>query len=106
MAHVNPIQVQKYLKGVDYPASKAALLEKARSMGADENICTSLEQLPDEEFEMVNAVASASSPHSSSTDERKRVFAASLEDFKESATAFSRKYDESSSHTTNKRTKI
>jgi predicted outer membrane protein len=59
MAHVNPIQVQKYLKGVDYPASKAALLEKARSMGADENICTSLEQLPDEEFETPADVSQA-----------------------------------------------
>jgi predicted outer membrane protein len=49
MAHVNPIQVQKYLKGVDYPASKKTLLEKAKSMGADENICASLEQLPDED---------------------------------------------------------
>jgi predicted outer membrane protein len=59
MAHVNPIQVQKYLKGVDYPASKATLLEKARSMGADENICASLEQLPDEDFQTPADVSQA-----------------------------------------------
>jgi predicted outer membrane protein len=59
MAHINPIQVQKFLKGVDYPASKAALLEKAKSMGADENVCSSLEQLPDEEFQTPADVSQA-----------------------------------------------
>lgn len=52
MADVNPIQIQKFLKGVDYPARKAALLENAKKMGADDNVCASLEKLPDdEEFE-------------------------------------------------------
>lgn len=51
MSHINPIQIQKYLKGVAYPATKAALLEKAREMGADDKVCASLEQLPDQEFE-------------------------------------------------------
>jgi predicted outer membrane protein len=59
MAHVNPIQVQKYLKGVDYPASKKTLLEKAKSMGADENICASLEQLPDEDYQTPADVSQA-----------------------------------------------
>ena len=51
MAHVNPIQLQKFLKGVNYPASKAALLDNARKLGADENVCTSLEELPEQDFE-------------------------------------------------------
>ena len=59
MAHVNPIQIQKYLKGVDYPASKAALLENARSLGADENVCASIEQLPDEDFQTPAEVSQA-----------------------------------------------
>lgn len=59
MAHVNPVQIQKYLKGVDYPASKAALLAKAKSMGADENVCQSIEQLPDEEFQTPADVSQA-----------------------------------------------
>jgi predicted outer membrane protein len=59
MAHVNPIQIQKYLKGVDYPASKQALLDKAKSMGADDNICQSLEQLPDEAFQTPADVSQA-----------------------------------------------
>jgi predicted outer membrane protein len=59
MAHVNPIQVQKFLKGVDYPASKADLIEKAKSMGADENVQASLDQLPDEEFQTPADVSQA-----------------------------------------------
>jgi predicted outer membrane protein len=59
MPHVNPIQVQKFLKGVDYPASKADLLDKAKSMGADENVQASIEQLPDEEFQTPADVSQA-----------------------------------------------
>jgi len=51
MQHVNPIQIQKFLKGVDYPAKKETLLENAKKMGADENVCASLEQLPDQNFD-------------------------------------------------------
>lgn len=51
MQHVNPIQIQKFLKGVDYPASKEVLIENARKMGADENVCASLEQLPDQDYD-------------------------------------------------------
>jgi hypothetical protein len=51
MAHANPIQIQKYLKGVDYPADKATLIQTAKDQGADESVCASLEQLPDEEFQ-------------------------------------------------------
>ena len=59
MAHANPIQIQKYLKGVDYPASKAALIENAKNLGADESICASLEQLPDEDFQTPADVSEA-----------------------------------------------
>jgi predicted outer membrane protein len=59
MAHANPIQIQKYLKGVDYPASREQLIENARKLGADDNICASLEQLPDEEFQTPADVSQA-----------------------------------------------
>lgn len=65
MAHANPIQIQKYLKGVDYPARRAQLIEHARQQGADDNICASLEQLPDEEFETPADVSQAFSGPSS-----------------------------------------
>lgn len=67
MPHVNPVQLQKFLKGVDYPATKDVLIENAKRLGADENVCTSLEQLPDEEFEapidVTQALAKESKRH-------------------------------------------
>ena len=59
MSQVNPIQLQKYLKGVDYPANREALLANAKKMGADENVYSSLEQLPDEDFETPADVSEA-----------------------------------------------
>lgn len=59
MTKVNPIQLQKYLKGVDYPASKQDLIDRAQQEGADENILSTLEQLADEEFETPADVSKA-----------------------------------------------
>jgi hypothetical protein len=59
MAKVNPIQVQKYLKGVDYPASKQDLIKQAEKGGADENMRSVLEQLPDENFQTPADVSKA-----------------------------------------------
>ncbi|SHH67402.1 DUF2795 domain-containing protein [Massilia sp. CF038] len=69
MEHSNPIQIQKYLKGVDYPANKAQLIENARRLGADDNVCASLEQLPDDEFDTPAQVSKAfSGPSSDAVD--------------------------------------
>lgn len=46
----NPIQIQRSLKGVDYPADKDELTAKARDNGASEDVMHYLEQLPDQEF--------------------------------------------------------
>jgi hypothetical protein len=59
MAKVNPIELQKHLKGVDYPASKEELIEHAQQQGADEKIREILEQLPDEEYETPAEVSKA-----------------------------------------------
>ncbi len=59
MASVNPIQLQKHLKGVDYPASKADLLKKAEQEGADEDMRTALNDLPDQTFDTPAAVSKA-----------------------------------------------
>jgi hypothetical protein len=56
---INPIQIQKFLKGVNYPASKSDLLENAEQQGADEDARTALEQLPDEEYESPADVSKA-----------------------------------------------
>ncbi|HEU4324452.1 MAG TPA: DUF2795 domain-containing protein [Roseiflexaceae bacterium] len=59
MAKVNPIQLQKYLKGVDYPASKEAILKAAEEHGADENLRATLERLPETEFKTPAEVSKA-----------------------------------------------
>lgn len=60
MAKINPIQLQKFLKGMDYPASKDELIEHARQNGADKEAISTLEQLPDdEEFQTPAAVSKA-----------------------------------------------
>lgn len=60
MAKVNPIELQKHLKGVDYPASKQELIKHAKAQGADQDICSILDQLPEKEaFETPAAVNKA-----------------------------------------------
>ena len=59
MAKVNPIQLQKHLKGMDYPASKQDLINHAKQHGADENALSALEQLPDEQYETPTDVSKA-----------------------------------------------
>jgi hypothetical protein len=59
MAKVNPIQLQKHLKGVDYPASKEELINQAQHQGADEDALSALRQLPDEEYETPADVSKA-----------------------------------------------
>ncbi len=54
---VNPIQLQKHLSGVDYPAGKQELLEAARRQGADEEALSTLERLPDREYDGPNSVS-------------------------------------------------
>lgn len=50
MAKVNPIDVQKHLKGLDYPATKEDVIKHAEKNGADEELKALLQDLPDEEF--------------------------------------------------------
>jgi hypothetical protein len=59
MAKANPIQVQKFLAGMDYPAGKDEIVDHAKKQGADDNIMQTLEQLPDESFETPADVSKA-----------------------------------------------
>ncbi len=56
---VNPIQIEKFLKGVDYPAKKEELIKRAQQNGADENIRSMLSSLPSQSFDSVTAVTKA-----------------------------------------------
>ena len=55
----NPIQIQKFLGGVDYPADRDTLLSRAKDSGADANVVKALESLPEREYDGPTAVSSA-----------------------------------------------
>ena len=59
MADVNPIQVQKFLGGIDYPASKDNLVQKAQESGADDRVIETLRNLPQDQFNSPNDVSEA-----------------------------------------------
>ena len=59
MAKVNPIQVQKFLGGMNYPAKKDEIVDHAKSKGADKNVMNTLNQLPDEDFQTPADVSKA-----------------------------------------------
>jgi hypothetical protein len=59
MAKINPIKLQKHLKGIDYPANKEKLIKHAQQHGADEQAISVLEQLPDEEYASPTKVSKA-----------------------------------------------
>lgn len=54
---VNPIQVQKYLGGIDYPISKEKLLQHAKAQGADKEVQETLESLRADKFNSPNDVS-------------------------------------------------
>jgi len=55
----NPIQVQKFLSGIDYPASKEDIVSAAESNGADDNVLGALRDLPDKTFDAPTDVSEA-----------------------------------------------
>lgn len=63
MASSSPVQMEKYLKGADYPASKKDLLECAKRNGADQQTCERIEHLPDQRYEKPTDVTKAMSSH-------------------------------------------
>jgi uncharacterized membrane protein YeaQ/YmgE (transglycosylase-associated protein family) len=48
---VNPIQVEKFLKEVDFPADKEELIKVAIDNGADDNVIYTLEHLSDKAYD-------------------------------------------------------
>jgi hypothetical protein len=56
---VNPIQLQKYLGGIDYPVDKQTLIQRAKDNGADANVVRTLEDLPMDRFNSPNDVSEA-----------------------------------------------
>lgn len=56
---VNPIQMQKYLKGLKYPVEKNQIVEQAQSNGAPEDVMSALQQLPEQTYNRPTDVTKA-----------------------------------------------
>ena len=59
MAKANPIQVQKYLSGMDYPADRDEIIDHAKDQGADNDIVQILQQLPEQDYKTAADVSKA-----------------------------------------------
>jgi hypothetical protein len=46
----SPIEVQKALKGIDYPVHKKDLIKHAKKRDASDKVIEVLEELPDKEY--------------------------------------------------------
>ncbi|RBY74738.1 DUF2795 domain-containing protein [Geodermatophilus sp. TF02-6] len=54
---VSPIDIQKALKGMDYPANKQQILEHAK--GSDKEVVDALEKIDDREYDGPSGVSAA-----------------------------------------------
>ena len=56
---VSPIDIQKALGGMDYPASKADIVAHAEQQGGAEEVLEALKGIDDREYEGPSGVSSA-----------------------------------------------
>jgi hypothetical protein len=59
MAKINPIELQKSLKGVDYPAKKDDIVKAAENNGAEDEILEALRNISQDNFEKPTDVTKA-----------------------------------------------
>ena len=52
-----PVQVQKFLGGLDYPVGKQQIIDKARQQCADEAVLAALAQIADRDYDSPVAVS-------------------------------------------------
>ncbi len=57
LAHLSPIDLQTYLKGIDYPAEKRDLIDHARKNNAPENVIAALELFSDRTYRSTTEVS-------------------------------------------------
>ncbi|CAG2147588.1 DUF2795 domain-containing protein [Cupriavidus plantarum] len=60
---LNPIELQKALKGMDYPANRDALVSLAQKNGAKDDIIEALGRIPDRDYEDPAQVSEAVAHH-------------------------------------------
>jgi hypothetical protein len=56
---VSPIDIQKALAGMDYPASRADIVAHAEQQGGDKEVVDALKGIEDREYEGPSGVSSA-----------------------------------------------
>lgn len=56
---VNPVQLQKFLRGMDYPAGKDELIRHAEQHGADQKVIDTLRRIPGRTYDGPSAVSAA-----------------------------------------------
>jgi len=55
----SPIDLQKALSGVDYPADKATLIQHAKDSGAGKDVLDALENIEDRQYDGPSGVSSS-----------------------------------------------
>lgn len=50
MVRVSPAQVEKYIKGIKFPASKQELIKQAEWNNASDDVLNILDNVPDKQF--------------------------------------------------------
>jgi hypothetical protein len=55
----SPIDIQKALSGMDYPASKDQIVQHAEKNGGDEEVVDALRKIDDREYEGPSGVSAA-----------------------------------------------
>jgi hypothetical protein len=53
------IDIQKALKGIDYPADRQTMVDTAREQGASDDVMSALEALPEQQFQTPAEVSKA-----------------------------------------------
>lgn len=59
MPKLNPIELQKHLKGLDYPATKDDVIACAKKNGADDDLLDSLSRISGDSFQTPAEVSQA-----------------------------------------------
>jgi hypothetical protein len=54
---VSPIDIQKSLSGIDYPATKDQIIQHAQQNGADKEVLDALQKIADREYEGPSGVS-------------------------------------------------
>lgn len=56
---INPVQIQKYLAGIDYPIKKQDLIQRAQEQNAPDDVVAVLQRLPERDYDAPTAVTKA-----------------------------------------------